>query len=456
MTDQPEEKGPKLPPRIKLNLNAEAASPPPAANSDGAGTVPPKAKIAPPSPTDAPKPAEPQGGKIKLNMDEALKEVEKQAATPAPAPQASDDAKPKIKLNLDIPETEPAKESAKSDAPTPETPAEKPPAPANPPKDSTSEERPKIKLNLAEVDAPKPSVAADEPPKAEAAAAPAKPKLALKTKPTPPEPANEAPQPPPAEAAAEAQPEEKASEDKSIQLENIDGESLDDLYQAALNATQRVILDEKEKAATNKIDTDESQVLKKAELAEASKKSTARLDLGEMLSDDERQEIMKHETMHISADGSSPAKPKPSGTMKIQRPDSPAPEAASDSTMAIPLDLEESKKSETARIDLPRELASSKPSSGRKTIRIKRPDGSGAAARPALNVARSSSSSSESAPTSAETAARNAISFDADDSDVDSPAFGALALVAVLVGLALVYVLVATMVPALPFPGRLV
>lgn len=452
MTDQSEEKGPKLPPRIKLNLNAEAASPAPSADSKMAEEAQPQKPSSPPPPptsSEQEKPPQTEGKKIKLNLDAALENVEKpaeQSGSPNQQPEAKQETppakqseadKPKIKLNL-----------SEFDEPQSSAPAKEEKVPAKAQEPSAEESpKPADEKSSPETDAPSEAPAADN-----------KPKLTLKTKPEAEQSKPETSEPAQADAESEAPTQEPSSADKSIALNDIEGESLDDLYQAALNATQRVILDEKEKAATNKIETDEAQVLKKAELAEASKKSTARLDLGEMLSNDEQKEIMKHETMHIRPDGSTPEKPKPSGTMKIQRPEKSEQEEISGSTMPIPLDLEESKKSETARIDLPRDVASNKPASGRKTIRIKRPDGSGAAPRPTLNVARSSSSSAsqQSSSTAAEEAARNAISFDQDEAEKGSPLFGALALVAVLVGLALVYVLVATLTPALPFPGRLV
>lgn len=445
MTDHSDTNGPKLPPKIKLNLNTPADTPPPPPVSPAESEVPPKAKISL-KPTTTTPPAD----KMNLNVDDELKTIEEQIPPQADAPEPSGEKKkPMIKLNFDTAGGDQDQDPSEVPDTTPSQPAK---AGATPEKaDAAPPEKPKIKLGLSGLEVAHADQTEDDakqtsqPEESTPPATPQKPALSLKNKPTPA----------PVDQSQAEIVEAESADEKSIQIQDIEGESLDDLYQAALNATQRVILDEKEKAATNKIAIDEAQTLKKAELAEASKKSTARLDLAEMLSDDERSEIMKHETMHINTDGSAP---RPSGTMKIQRPATPPPEAMSDSTMAIPLDLEESKKSETARIELPRDIASSKPASGRKTIRIKRPDGGGVAAtRPALSVARTSASApDETAPTATAEAARAAISFDTNDEEVDSPAFAAVALVAVLVGLALVYVLAATLVPALPFPGRLV
>jgi hypothetical protein len=235
----------------------------------------------------------------------------------------------------------------------------------------------------------------------------------------------------------------------TIQIDDMSQESLDDLYKAALNATQRVVLDEHNVSG---ITGDASASLRQAEMADANKKNTARIDLNEMLTPEEQAELQKKKTMSI--DG---AKPIPAPTVRL-RPPVPSSGDSSSTISIAPPDMTESQKSETARIDLPGGLPPSgaSPPSQRKTIRIKRPDGTSlSTGARAITVARAGAASS----TPAATPRADAIKLDSEaetDDEESSLTFSILALVAVLVALAVVYVLAATMTPDLPFPGRLV
>lgn len=251
--------------------------------------------------------------------------------------------------------------------------------------------------------------------------------------------------PPPKAKPVRTDTEEKSA---TIQIDDLSQESLDDLYKAALNATQRVILDEHKTAAAS---GDVSASLRQVEIAEANKKHTARIDLNEMLTPEEQAELQKKKTMSIGEE-----KPAPAATVKLRSPVSGA-DAGSSTISIAPVDTTESQKSETARIDLPGGIPASggSPPSQRKTIRIKRPDGSSlSAGGRTLTIARTGTATAPTAIPS-----EDALTLDSEagsDAESHSLTFSLLALVAVLVALAVVYVLTATMMPDLPFPGRLV
>ncbi len=459
MTDASDGKEIKQPPKIKLGLADTKPAP-------GASPAKPSTEK-----DDAPQPKIKLGlGSVTKAIDEAQAAESKDDSVPAKetpkadapekdvadqsTPEEKSSEKPKIKLNLDQAEAKPEEEAEKEAPKAEEKQVEEPEQPAAESKPE-AEEKPKIKLGLGQNDAPKAEQAEEKPKiKLNLDQAEAKPEEeAKKEAPKAKEKQVEKPAQPAAEE--ESAEESEAAKGRTMQIADIEGESLDDLYKAALNATQRVILDEKERAADAGTAESETQALKKAEMAESTKKSTARLDLQDMLSDEDRKEMLKDETMHINVDGEAePQKPK--GTLKISRTADAEPPARSDSTMPISLDTEESKKSETARIELPREVASSSgPSSQRKTIRIKRPDGTGAAPR-SLSVARKAEPVSDVGGADSEAVTKaSTLTLDHEEESVH-PAFGAVALVAVLVGVLLLYVLVATLTSALPFPGRLV
>lgn len=228
-----------------------------------------------------------------------------------------------------------------------------------------------------------------------------------------------------------------AAKMKTIKIEAIDesDESLEDVYKAAMERTQRVSLDEKQ------VDT---AALEKAEAREAEKKATARVNLKEFISKEDEQEMLKKRTLALD-DSAVVAPPKrKSGTIRIEPASTAQIEAMG--LQAPPPDLDESRKSETARIEVPREAAgATKPPSQRKTIRIKRPDGT-SAVKP-MPVAR--------APAGAEPTFKVSESAE-EQEETAGTLFTVLTLVATIVVLVLLYVLTATLYPGVPFPGRLV
>ncbi len=450
MTDYSESNEKKEPPKIKLGIpetetgsaapkatESEPEQPAPEKPADVSQDKPPikllldalaDVKIQTPKAPAAEQPEEKKTEPVPPAQPEAEKK-EEPPAQPAPTPE---EKKPLIKLSAPTPE-EPEFEEAPKEEPKAEMQKEEP-APTPTP----------IKLTGTTPDKPADGEEPPAEPKAEAPMeSPAPPPKAK-----PPQQANG--NGPKSDEVAEAGTGDP-SKDKTIRLDNIEEESLEDLYQSALNATQRVILDEqqKKKETGPQKAADETQALKHAEMAEATKKSTARLNLQEMLSDEDQKELLKQQTMHISADESPPA--KPSSTIKIQKPDDA--EQKSSATISIPTDFDGIGKSETARVDLPRKVTSTKPPTQRKTIRIKRPDAGGpGATRPALAVARPATRTSKLSE--ANKAAAGTLKLDSEESA--HPAFAAVAVIAVLVGLVLVYVLAATLSPGIPFPGRLV
>ena len=245
-------------------------------------------------------------------------------------------------------------------------------------------------------------------------------------------------------------PETESAEDvrpksQPIHLEDINEDSLEDLYKAALNATQRVILEEKEATSRIKPATSDASSLTEPETAELRKNVTAHLNLADI--SDPKETQSPSETDRLS--GKEPPKPQ-AGTVRLHRPSPPgaqvvpaAPEQASDT------------KSATARIDLPPSaMGSQSTPTQRKTIRIKRPaPAGGGAGGPRLTVTRAAGE--KKAVPAVAGASKKAVKLDSDEFEVH-PAFTAVAVVAVLISLAVVYVLAATLVPGIPFPGRLV
>jgi hypothetical protein len=165
---------------------------------------------------------------------------------------------------------------------------------------------------------------------------------------------------------------------------------------------------------------------------EAAKKRTARIDLNEVL--DESDDIFKRRTALLDATKfagvtEAPGAPR---TIRIKRPETPPttplrkpePTAEEEAPVTV-MESDSSKKSETARIDLPPEAAD-QPPTRRKTIRIKRPEG--VSSKP-LVIGKTESVGEPVAAVSAKPAEEEAGTL-----------FSALALVAVLVGIALVTV----------------
>jgi hypothetical protein len=217
---------------------------------------------------------------------------------------------------------------------------------------------------------------------------------------------------------------------------------------AAKKATVRVQIDEqRDKGDTARLDAAEVRGY------EAAKKRTTRINLNEVLEED--QDIFKRRTALLDAStfaGTTEATGTPR-TIRIKRLDT-APTGALHQPAeaeAVPVapapissaDLEASKKSETARIDLPPEIED-QPPTRRKTIRIKRPSGGSMAGKP-LVIARAAGEPG-AAP----------VRGGAEEEMEGSPLFAGVAMAAVFFTVLLIYVLAAqTFAPNLPFPGRL-
>ncbi len=219
----------------------------------------------------------------------------------------------------------------------------------------------------------------------------------------------------------------------------------EDKIEAAKKSTVRVQIDEdRAKGDTARLDT--------AAIAgqDQAKKRTTRINLNEVLEDD--QDIFKRRTALLDASKfaattEAPGMPR---TIRIKRPDTPPttslraqPADGAGPTPIAAAEIETSKKSETARIDLPPEMDADQPPTRRKTIRIKRPSGGPVTSKP-LIITRAAETGEISGSKGAASEAE------------DSPVFSGVALAAVLVTAILIYVLAAqTIAPNMPFPGRL-
>jgi hypothetical protein len=326
---------------------------------------------------------------------------------------------PKIKLNLD----------AAADKPAPAKPAA---PPASPPpirlgaKPAAAAPKPVPTPPPAPPSVTPPAPPAAMPPKA----ARLEPKPVSEPKPEPKQPEAVKPQPEatPTPAKQPAIPTlSQVLKSKTIQLDEIAGESLDDLYKAALNATQKVILDDQ--------GTD-------AAAAEKAKSSTAQLDVQQMLEETDEAELLKQQTMAIDMQGQ--VVPPRRDTARVINPEDIKPPSA---TMAIPMPDElEDDRGKTARIELPPEAGAPAPGQ-RKAIRIKRPGEASSAGKP-LSVTRRAS-----APGKQTTKATTTVTE--PDAGLH-PIFAVAAVLAVISTLAVIYLLTAIIMPGVPFPGRLV
>jgi hypothetical protein len=194
-------------------------------------------------------------------------------------------------------------------------------------------------------------------------------------------------------------------------------------------------------------EADKKRETTRIELPEAAKKETTKIELPAAAA-----QKVKSTTMALGipvAPPPSPAKPKRPGALIMNRPG--AAMSPGESIVVEPSKTaqaaEEARKSETARIDLSAEqldAAEGKP----KTIRIKRPDGT--SGRKPLAVARP-----EGKKLTAATMAQPEIEAEGDE---EEPGLAASisAIAALLVAGFLFYMLLAqTLVPALPFPGKI-
>ncbi|HMP75935.1 MAG TPA: hypothetical protein PKE12_06540 [Kiritimatiellia bacterium] len=197
----------------------------------------------------------------------------------------------------------------------------------------------------------------------------------------------------------------------------------------ALNDTMRVEVAETKKTETTRISIPE----------EAFKKTPGAPPGPRMPMPAGSEDVFKRTTIPVGIPTPPPPTPTAPKTIALKRPAAVAEPTPTERAVS------EAKKSETARIDLPADGGSERPTTRPKTIRIKRPDGT--TARKALTIARPDPSVSQGPST---------ISVEGDEEESAGTAFSVLALVATLIACVLIYVLAAqTIAPELPFPGRI-
>ncbi len=433
MTSDNKPDEPKEPPKISFNLETEKKPDAPGGEPDQAKDTPsaePRSAVSPATP--------PPKLRIKLPTDLTKKtEAERPESTETPdsqqdKPQPANQEKPVIKLGggfgkvIEEADQKPSKSPSAEDKPkTPE-----PEAPKAEEKDEAEPHKPVIKLGG---EPEKPAEDKAEAPEPEAPKA--KEQDEGEPQAEPPKPGSSAPT------------IGQRIKQQTIKIDDLQEESLEDLYKAALNATQRVVLDSQQKKATSQINKDgEASTQEAAAEGGKEKTSTARVDLQEMLADKkDRPESSKSKTIAISEDqGEPPASESEAPTVKLKRTPTAETEEEEEEETVIP----GADKSATARIDLPPEVTSSAPPTQRKTIRIKRPEAGATGGPRKLNIARTSGGGAK--PAAGKKPSAPDIKIEDTGDDVH-PAFAAVALVAVLVAMVLVYVLVATLYPGVPF-----
>jgi len=189
---------------------------------------------------------------------------------------------------------------------------------------------------------------------------------------------------------------------------------------------------------------------------DAAKKQTARIDLQEVLGGDE--DIFKRRTAILDPSKIQAAEaasvPK---TIRIKRPDGATGLIKPVSEPMTPSEpvAAEARKSETARIELPPEVAETAAAEAptrRKTIRIKRPEGGGPGMARPMVVSQPSLTISRAEP--------GAPRVGAPAEEEAGTLFSVFALAALLVACVLIYVLAAQVgtvetlaAPHMPFPG---
>lgn len=172
----------------------------------------------------------------------------------------------------------------------------------------------------------------------------------------------------------------------------------------------------------------------------AGKSETSRIDIGEVL---EQQETDEGEAVKLPQQPEAPAADAPK-TIRIKRPET-ASVSRDEQSAGDAGQQPENGKSETSRIELPQEATAKQPATRRKTVKIKRPESAGGRS---LTIARAPESAARTAPT---------VEAQGAEEEEIGPVITLVAVAAVVVGLVLLYILAAqTVMPGLPFPGRLV
>ncbi len=207
---------------------------------------------------------------------------------------------------------------------------------------------------------------------------------------------------------------------------------------------------QKVKAETRRVEPSSPHSTMRVEIAEPRKSETTRINIPEEAfqkapgtvglrppAPEGAEDVFKRTTIPVGIPTPAPAPAARPKTITVKRPVAEAAPTAAEKAVS------EAKKSETARIDLPAD-GGDRPATRPKTIRIKRPDGT--SARKPLTISRPD----------AEPAAGTVPSGVIGGEEPAGAVYSALALVALLVGCVLVYVLAAqTFAPDLPWPGRI-
>ncbi|HDL77161.1 MAG TPA: hypothetical protein ENG36_00135 [Lentisphaerae bacterium] len=231
------------------------------------------------------------------------------------------------------------------------------------------------------------------------------------------------------EPADEAAPEKVSSEKKETQeLQEI----APDVVEASKKSTVRVELEEERpKGDTQKVARPQPEATEKAK--------TARVDMEEVLTPQEEEDIFKKRTVELPVPGAPPATGTVPRTIKVKKPAAVPPTAVVRKPQAERPPTEEI-KAKTSRIDMPREAVAKPTATRKKSIKIKRPGTAPVAA--AITAARPTDRILGRKPP-------------AEEAEVPA-LYSILAAAALLVSLVLIYVLAAqSIAPGLPFPGRL-
>ena len=172
----------------------------------------------------------------------------------------------------------------------------------------------------------------------------------------------------------------------------------------------------------------------------ASKSDTTRIEVNTA------DGVFASKTIPVGVPVNPPASPTRPKTITMKRPVAAPGESIIVSPEVTATATEQARKSETARIDLSAEELD-RPATRPKTIRIKRPDGT--SARKPLAISRPEGS--ETPSTTIEPVAELG-----ERTDDPGMFVGIMAIAALLVACALVYVLLGqTLAPTLPIPGRI-
>ena len=207
--------------------------------------------------------------------------------------------------------------------------------------------------------------------------------------------------------------------------------------------------------STSRIDLSGGQPPSPEPQVAQAKKMTARIDLAEAkpAAPGLAPEAPKRTTARIDLPGTAtpvpppmPTEPPPR-TVRIKSPGAPTVAVKRMSELASSGDFDTSRKSETARIEMPAENIVEQPVTRRKTIRIKRPDAGLEPASHVVTIAREEGATAEPTGAPTETVAGEA---------EPGVAYSLMALAATVIVLVLIYVLAAqTIAPDLPFVGKI-